>query len=54
MRSQYSIYMTTPYTENKNTAKAAITQMINTVFNRMDAYQKHGTNSSYLDLRKVE
>ena len=46
--------MTTTYQENKNIAKAAITQMINTVFARMDAYQRQGTNSSFLDLRKVE
>lgn len=28
--------------------------MINTVFTRMDAYQRFGTNSYPLDLRKVE
>jgi len=28
--------------------------MINTVFARMDAYQRQGTNTSFLDLRKVE
>jgi hypothetical protein len=54
MRTQYTIYMTTPNPTNQHTAKAAITQMINTVFQRMDAYQRHGTNSSYLDLKKVE
>jgi len=28
--------------------------MINTVFSRMDAYQRHGTNQHPLDLHKVE
>jgi hypothetical protein len=46
--------MTSTSQTNQKTAKAASTQMINTVFQRMDAYQKHGTNSSNLDLRRVE
>lgn len=28
--------------------------MINTVFSRMDTYQRHGTNANMLDLKKVE
>lgn len=54
LRTQYSIYMTSTSPTNQKTAKAASTQMINTVFGRMDAFYKHGTNQNPLDLRKVE
>lgn len=54
LKTQYSIFMTSTSQTNQKTAKAASTQMVNTVFSRMDMYMRHGGNMNPLDLRKVE
>lgn len=46
--------MTSTSQTNQKTAKAASTQMVNTVFSRMDLYMRHGVNMNPLDLRKIE
>lgn len=45
--------MTSTSQTNQKTAKAASTQMINTVFARMDAYQRHSLHP-HLDLKQLE
>ena len=50
--TQYSIHLATNSQVNRNTAKAALTQMVNAVFAKMDTYQKYG-NVESLDLNKL-
>jgi hypothetical protein len=51
-KTQYSIHLATNSSVNRNTAKAALTQMVNAVFAKMDTYQKYGYVDS-LDLMKL-
>ena len=51
-KTQYSIHLATNSQVNRNTAKAALTQMVNAVFAKMDTYQKYG-NVDSLDLMKL-
>lgn len=41
-KTQYSIHITSTSQVNKNTAKAALTQMINVVFAKMDTFLRYG------------
>ena len=50
-KTQYSIHLSTQSQVNRNTAKAALTQMVNAVFTKMDTYQRQG--KSNLDIRKL-
>ena len=54
LKTQYSIFMTSTSQTNQKTAKAASTQMVTTVFGRMDMYMKQSGNMDPLDLRKIE
>ena len=51
-KTQYSIHLTTVSTVNRNTAKAALTQMVNVVFAKMDTYMRYGSHES-IDIRKL-
>ena len=51
-KTQYSIHLATNSNVNRQTAKAALTQMVNAVFAKMDTYQKYGNQES-LDLNKL-
>ena len=51
-KTQYSIHLATNSQVNRNTAKAALTQMVNAVFAKMDTYQRYGHAES-LDLNKL-
>ena len=51
-KTQYSIHLTTISTVNRNTAKAALTQMVNVVFAKMDTYMRYGSHES-IDIRKL-
>ena len=51
-KTQYSIHLATNSNVNRQTAKAALTQMVNAVFAKMDTYQKYGYQES-LDLNKL-
>lgn len=46
--------MTATSSTNAKTAKACSVQMINAVFNRLDTFQRFGTNSANIDMRKIE
>jgi len=51
-KTQYSIHLATTSQVNRNTAKAALTQMVNAVFAKMDSYLKYG-NHETMDLMKL-
>ena len=51
-KTQYSIHLATNSNVNRQTAKAALTQMVNAVFAKMDTYQKYGNQES-LDINKL-
>ena len=51
-KTQYSIHLATNSNVNRQTAKAALTQMVNAVFAKMDTYQRYGNQES-LDLNKL-
>jgi hypothetical protein len=54
LKTLYSIHMTSNSQTNTNTAKGAFTQMVNTIFSKMDVYLKNGSATESLDLKKLE
>ena len=51
-KTQYAIHLSTTSTVNRNTAKAALTQMVNAVFAKMDTYIRYGGQDT-LDINKL-